>query len=68
MREGDTSCYELERPIMQTKVKDKEGVMLWFVIHEFCHLFYGQEKHTKVFFSKVLRFADDVPFFFDSDL
>ncbi|KAH3745475.1 hypothetical protein Pelo_13128 [Pelomyxa schiedti] len=62
MTAGDTSQYQLEREALEAHVKDKEGLLIWFGIHEFVHLFI--RPHTKEFFASVCTYADSHPFLF----
>jgi len=44
----------------------KEDVLMWFLLHEFCHLFQGCERHDHSFFSKVLSMAQQNMFLFST--
>jgi len=64
MGDDDTSQYKLEKPHLEKIVKDKEGFLLWFALHEFCHLFKVGSTHTTQFFQEVEDLANDNSFFF----
>eukprot|EP00727_Mastigamoeba_balamuthi_P009418 m51a1_g5099 hypothetical protein (266) ;mRNA; f:295544-296478 len=64
IRDGDTSAYRAERAPLERHVRDKEGFLLWFAVHEFCHALIPREGHSGKFFQRVESIASECPFFF----
>lgn len=44
----------------------KEDALMWFLLHEFCHLFKGYERHSHTFFVRVLAMAQENMFLFST--
>jgi hypothetical protein len=49
--------YRSEKPTIAKYVSNKEEAAIWAVIHEWMHLFKGNEKHTKKMWSNLDRLA-----------
>lgn len=47
--------YSAEKPIIRKHCNNKADLAVWVVIHEFCHLFKGRQKHVKSFYNFVAR-------------
>jgi hypothetical protein len=65
--DGETSGYRLERAPLERHVRDKEGFIAWFALHELVHYLLPHEVHTKAFFAMVESIAADCPFLFNDD-
>ncbi len=64
MYDGCTSRYQLENFFMYQVCKCKEDVLLWFLLHEFVHLFKEHWRHNQAFFERVLLLAKQNMFLF----
>jgi hypothetical protein len=61
------SRYGQEQQPMKAICRCKEDVLMWLVLHEFLHLFVGNESHTQAFFEKVTVAAMTHPFLFSAN-
>lgn len=60
------SNYGQEQQPMREICASKEDVLMWLVLHEFLHLFRGNEAHTVAFFAKITEAACKHSFLFSS--
>ena len=45
--------YKVEKDFIKASCRTKEEVCMWIIMHEFQHLFNGNDKHVKSFFQKI---------------
>lgn len=65
--DGSQSRYSLENEYLKrSPVKDKEGLVFWFLLHEYLHLFSGYDKHNEDFFACVLYLSRQELFLFET--
>lgn len=45
--------YKKEQKFMTSRITKRSEVLLWIVLHEWCHLYDGMTNHTNAFFSEI---------------
>ena len=52
--------YAKEQKHIQPRVQDSSELLLWVVVHEWCHLYKGMQHHKNEFFNLVARKYDEL--------